>query len=383
MGTAMKHTWFVVLVASVVGCGRPVSQDNDRQRPPPSRAGGASGVSQQSEQDPDLHAARNVARGSSETRREPPSTPGAIKDAVRDVQVRVLSRSEAVREYESRKDAINELLTIEPRTQLVQVRFLANRKTAPPGKSLFRARLGDGTPVLATASRDAADKAGAPAGGETRIMEMLYQIPSDNNAFDLILNDLAVFHVDLQSLPRPESPRSTGVHPEPPARVAEKAKHFKSPEIAFDYPEEWASWPKDSFDRMQTAAKSMGGIDLLALLKAPDERRLCQIVRNRNPASFESLFREKKKVADQVTSGGIEVMGQRYVKYSASVVTIAGGRKAVLASAEKSNGETGISYMFLSGGYEYNVNFIYLNATDAIKGERLRMQVLDTLTIQD
>jgi hypothetical protein len=249
------------------------------------------------------------------------------------------------------------------------------------GKNSLRARLSDGTPLLATAFLDGTDKSGSKQ--ELRAIETLYPIPGGASAFDLVLNDVVVFRVDLKSLPGRESLRGKGGNLRPAPQATEKGKRFTSTEIAFDYPEAWASWPKESFEKMQAAAKAMGGIDLLALINAPDLRRLCQIVRNRNPASFESLLREKKKVADQVTSEGIEIMGQRYVKYSVTVVTIVDGREAVLASAEKSNGEIGMSYTFLSGGYEYNVNFIYLNATDAVKGEKYRSLLLGTLKIRE
>lgn len=160
------------------------------------------------------------------------------------------------------------------------------------------------------------------------------------------------------------------------------ARHFQAEGVSFDYHAGWVPWEKGSFDRMRRYIKSQGA-DLIVMFKMKDEGSVIQVVKQRNPSSFESFFQDKKQFARQVTSEGVEIEGYRYVRYYVKVVELAGGRKAVLGHAEKSNGETGISYQLLSGGYEYNVNFIYQSASVAVKDEKLRERVMHTFKIAE
>jgi tetratricopeptide (TPR) repeat protein len=157
----------------------------------------------------------------------------------------------------------------------------------------------------------------------------------------------------------------------------ELGAHFEGADISFDYPKNWIRWEDDSFERVRSFAKSQG-IDFIVVLKTKDEARSMQAVKTKNPQSLDSLYQEKKQVADQVTSKGIEIMGQRFVKYSVMIVNLPNNQKAVLGCAERSNGETGISYQLLSGGYEYNINFIYKIASAAAEDEQLRAKVMST-----
>ena len=74
-------------------------------------------------------------------------------------------------------------------------------------------------------------------------------------------------------------------------------------------------------------------------------------------------------------------MGIPYVEYSVKVVDLSSNQKAVLGYAEREDGLTGISYQLLSGGYEYDINFIYRSATTAVKDEKLRDQIMRTFKI--
>lgn len=160
----------------------------------------------------------------------------------------------------------------------------------------------------------------------------------------------------------------------------ELGAHFEGGNISFDYPKKWVSWEKDSFDRIRSMLKSQGG-DLLVLLKSNDGTRIFQVLKSKNLSSFGSFYQDKKEAAKQVTAG-MEIMGQRYVKYSVTIVSLSNNQKAVLGYAEKANGEAGISYQLLSGGYEYDINFIYKSNEVAKEDEKLRQQIIQTLKIK-
>ena len=171
-----------------------------------------------------------------------------------------------------------------------------------------------------------------------------------------------------------------GLPPDPSTAGVELEKHFEGSGLSFDYPEAWVSWEKASFEQMRSAMKAQG-IDLIALLRAKDETCVMQVAKRRNASSFDSLYQGKKEVADEVTSEGIEIMGFRFVKYTVEVIDLPASGKAILGYAEQESGDTGISYQVLSGGYEYNINFIYESATRAAKDEELREQIVQTLKI--
>jgi hypothetical protein len=142
-------------------------------------------------------------------------------------------------------------------------------------------------------------------------------------------------------------------------------KHFCDANVSFDYPEGWLDWERDSFRRLGVFVKSQG-TELVVMLKPSPKGCICfQVARSPSSSSFEALYEEKKTVAKRVTSEGIEVLGQYYSKYSIAAVDLDRGQRAVVAHAEKPNGETGISYQMVFEGYEYNVNFIYGNSVAA------------------
>jgi hypothetical protein len=159
-------------------------------------------------------------------------------------------------------------------------------------------------------------------------------------------------------------------------------KHFQADDISFDYPKDWVSWEKTSFERIRNLIKSQRvDADLLVLLKSPDGSCIFQVVKLPNSSSFDSFYRDRKAFADQVTAQGIEIMGERYLRYSVTTVDLPSNQKFLLSHAEKPNGETAINYQFLSDGYEYDVNFIYKSTNAAEKDEKLREKVMRTLKI--
>lgn len=161
----------------------------------------------------------------------------------------------------------------------------------------------------------------------------------------------------------------------------ELGTHFEGGGISFDYPKDWASWEKASFDRMRSFIKSQQGADLVVMLKTKDEACIIQVAKQGNPSSFDSFYQSKKEIADRVTTEGMEIMGYRYVKYYVKIVDLPGNQKAVLGYAKRRDGQTAISYQLLSGGYEYDVNFIYKSPTAAAKDEELREQLMRTFKI--
>jgi hypothetical protein len=157
--------------------------------------------------------------------------------------------------------------------------------------------------------------------------------------------------------------------------------HFEGGGVSFNYPKDWVSWGKTNLDQMRSYLKSQMGADLITMLKTRDEACVLQIAKQRNTSSFSSFYQGKKEIADQVSTEGMKVMGYRYTKYSVEVVELPGNQKAVLGYAEREDGQTGVSYQFLSDGYEYNVNFIYKSATRATNDEKIRGQIMRTFKL--
>lgn len=168
--------------------------------------------------------------------------------------------------------------------------------------------------------------------------------------------------------------------PDPSTAGVKLENHFQGSGLSFDYPEAWVSLEKASFELMRSAIKSQG-VDLIVILKTKDETCVMQVLKQRNTSSFDSLYQDKKQIADKVTTESIEIMGSRFVKYTVEVIDLPVSGKAILGYAEKEGGDTGISYQLLSGGYEYNINFIYKSATRAAKDEKLREQIVHTFKI--
>ena len=180
----------------------------------------------------------------------------------------------------------------------------------------------------------------------------------------------------------PLTPVPTPVETPPtPNTEIQLDNYFEGGGISFNYPKDWVSWEKASLDQMRSYLKSQMGADLITMLKTRDETCVLQIAKQRNTSSFSSFYQEKKEVADQVSAEGMKVMGYRYTKYSVEVVELPGIQKAVLGYAEREGGQTGVSYQFLSDGYEYNVNFIYKSATRAANDQKVREQVMNTFKL--
>jgi hypothetical protein len=156
-------------------------------------------------------------------------------------------------------------------------------------------------------------------------------------------------------------------------------KHYEKANLSFDYPRDWQFWNKAEFKRMQDYMQS-AGVELIAMFAPSEQSIICvQIARSANPSAFETLYNDKKSIAEQVTSEGIEIMGERYVKYTVTAVDLQMGQKAVLGEAQKPNQQTGISYQMLFGGHEYDVNFIYANPETALKHKECREKVMSSL----
>jgi hypothetical protein len=182
--------------------------------------------------------------------------------------------------------------------------------------------------------------------------------------------------------PRVTQPR-TGAQNKPASTNSknELASHFESANLSFDYPKEWLHWEKESFNRIKDNAKAQSGADLLVFLKNPDATRLLQIIKAQNQASFDSFYKTKKEFADEVSTKGMDIAGFHYNKYTLEKVQLLNGQNCLLGYAEKQNGEIGISYQFLSDGYEVDVNFLYQSVTSASKDEKLRDQIMQTFKI--
>ena len=117
------------------------------------------------------------------------------------------------------------------------------------------------------------------------------------------------------------------------------------------------------------------------MIRSEDGTQVLQIVKSANPLSFDKFYEEKKKVADQVSTEGIEIMQQHYHKYAVAIVELPVYGKVAFIKAEKDNGEIGISYQLLSGGYEYDLNFIYKERNVADEHIQLRQDVVKTFKI--
>lgn len=158
--------------------------------------------------------------------------------------------------------------------------------------------------------------------------------------------------------------------------------HFESGPLSLSYPGEWSPYEAESFARMKGYLKSQMGADLLLIVTAPGDACMLQIAKQPNDKSFEGLFKDKQEFAAQVSRKGIEIVGNQFVSYSVDKTKLPGDISAVLGQAEKDSGETGISYQFLFRGSEYNLNFIYPTGAAAAEGEKLRKEIMASLTMK-
>lgn len=169
--------------------------------------------------------------------------------------------------------------------------------------------------------------------------------------------------------------------PSPKNTSSELSSHYEGANLSFDYPGAWLHWEKESFNRIKDNIKAQSGADLLVMLKTQDASRVMQVIRTQNQASFDSFYQTKKQFADEVSTKGMDVTGFHYNKYTLKKVQLPNRLNCLLGYAEKQNGETGISYQFLSDGSELDVNFLYQTAAAASKGEKLRDQIMSTFKL--
>jgi len=159
--------------------------------------------------------------------------------------------------------------------------------------------------------------------------------------------------------------------------------HYEAGGIFFNYPEDWIYWENASFNRIRDMMKSQPGLDLLVMLKTKDDACTLQVGKIKNPSSFDSFYKSEKKFADQIAAEGIDFSGMHYGNYSLNVVELPINQKAILVYAERQDGQVGVSYKLLSGGYEYTVNFIYNNKTTATeeRNQNIREGLMNSLKI--
>lgn len=158
---------------------------------------------------------------------------------------------------------------------------------------------------------------------------------------------------------------------------------FNGSHVFFDYPQEWSTWDEESFGRVKRVLESQG-VELLVLFKMVDDGSAFTVTRNLNPSTFEQFYKDKKEIADRVTNQGVEIMGERYTKYSVKkTLDFGDDARTLLSQAEKPGGETAISYQFLSDNYEYNINFIYPSRDTSERNRTIRKQLLRTFKILD
>ena len=150
---------------------------------------------------------------------------------------------------------------------------------------------------------------------------------------------------------------------------------FNGQGIVFDYPSYLSE--AASLQQMRNIMQSQG-LEVITVLVSSDNSLTLQVARQQNPATIDSLYNDKKGVADTVNSQGMTLMGEKFVKYTVSKMTFPKQGILVMGFAEKDNGQTGISYWQLHGGYEYATIFIYANAQRADSGQALRNTVIDS-----
>ena len=154
-------------------------------------------------------------------------------------------------------------------------------------------------------------------------------------------------------------------------------QNFNGQGIVFDYP----SYLRvaSSLQQMRSIMQSQG-VELITVLRSSDDSLTLQVGRQQNPATIDSLYNDKRGVADTVNSQGMILMGEKFVKYTVSKTTLPKQGILVIGYAQKDSGQTGISYWQLHGGYEYAVIFIYPNVQRANSGEALRNTIIDSIS---
>jgi hypothetical protein len=151
---------------------------------------------------------------------------------------------------------------------------------------------------------------------------------------------------------------------------------FNGQGIVFDYPSYLSE--AASLQQMRNIMQSQG-LEVITVLVSSDNSLTLQVARQQNPATIDSLYNDKRGVADTVNSQGMTLMGEKFVKYSVSKITFPKKGTLVMGYAEKDNGQTGINYWQLHGGYEYGIMFIYPNSQRADKDQVLRDTVINSM----
>jgi len=152
--------------------------------------------------------------------------------------------------------------------------------------------------------------------------------------------------------------------------------HFNGQGILFDYPSYLSV--ASSLQQMRSIMQSQG-VELITVLRSSDDSLTLQVGRQKNPSNIDSLYNDKKGVGDTVNSQGMTLMGEKFVKYTISKITLPKQGILVMGYAQKDNGQTGISYWQIHGGYEYAIIFIYPNAQRADLGQALRNNVIESI----
>jgi hypothetical protein len=163
-----------------------------------------------------------------------------------------------------------------------------------------------------------------------------------------------------------------------------KLSHFEGNGIAFDYPSTLTIPPKDLFDidKVREMQKPYG-VELLTLMSSEPQRTILYLSRSKKEGSFESLYEEKKTLAAQVNSAGVDFMGDRFTKFSVEKTQLSGNVQALSEYGEKANGEVAVIYEFLKDGdgYAYGLLFIYDNRDYAESGAKIREKIVSSLRI--
>jgi hypothetical protein len=173
-----------------------------------------------------------------------------------------------------------------------------------------------------------------------------------------------------------------GALPKPPQEVS-LGQIFVKEGVSFNYPKEWIPWSDEKLLQAKNLIRQESGmdVDLIGILNTRDEQFYIQVIRQINKSSFDTFYKEKKQVADEVNTKGMVLMGKSFAKYVINKTGFSGIKESIYSYAEDINGQTGISYQFLRNGYEYNFNFIYKDSSSATKGKHIEEQVMNSVQI--
>ena len=107
-----------------------------------------------------------------------------------------------------------------------------------------------------------------------------------------------------------------------------------------------------------------------------------QLVRSpRGNDSLESRFEDKRRLSEKMQTKPLRLMGEQFVSFSVDRCDLPSGYPALIERGQKADGETAVSYEFLSGQFAYAMIFVYDYAGAAEKGAATRDRIVQTLTI--